>query len=181
MKFYLLLTVAVFSTATIYAHTPTPAAAATAPQQAPVNKQEVAANAHISLNRFVLATGIEQREPRNAKENFTTADGKVFAFADLNSKGHDHVVFQWKHEGKEHAKFSAKVSDSARWRTFSHVSALPGNWSVAIVDKNGAVLKEMNFNVGGAAAAPVAAPSAPQEKPKVEEPKKADTAAKPAV
>ncbi len=178
MKFCLSLTAAFLSTTAVYAHNTAPAVE----QHAPANKPEAAANAHISLNRFVLATGIEHREPHNAKENFTTADGKVFAFADLNSKGHDHVVFQWKHNGKEHAKVQVKVSDSARWRTFSHVSALPGNWSVAIVDKSGAVLKEMNFNVGGATA-PVVAPKeapAPQEKQKVEEPKKVDPAAKPA-
>ena len=190
MKFCLSLTAAFLSTTAVYAHNTTPAVE----QHAPANKPEAATNAHISINRFILATGIEHREPHNAKENFTTADGKVFAFADLSSKGNDHVVFQWKHEGKEHAKVQVKVSDSARWRTFSHVSALPGNWSVAIVDKSGAVLKEMNFNVSGTAvhvAAPKEAPvhqekpkaeepkkvaPAPQEKPKAEEPKKANPA-----
>ena len=170
MKFCLSLTAAFLSTTAVYANNTAPAVE----QHAPANKPEAATNAHISINRFILATGIEQREPRNAKENFTTADGKVFAFSDLCSKGNDHDFFQWKHEGKEHAKVQVKVSDSARWRTFSHVSALPGNWSVAIVDKSGAVLKEMNFNVGGTAGH-VSAPketSAPQVKPKAEEPKK---------
>ena len=102
---------------------------------------------HLTANRFVLATGVINHEPQGTKEQFSSHDGHVFAFADLNSKGNDHVIFRWKKNGKSYHETKVGIKDSPRWRTYSRVIAHPGNWSVELVDSHGAVVKEISFSV----------------------------------
>lgn len=125
--------------------------------------------AHIEINRFVLATGVSNHEPENIKENFSVQDGKVFAFVELSSYGHTHVTFQWKHKGKPHFEFKASVKDTKRWRTFSSVKALAGEWSVAVQDEQGNVLKEISFNVSNDAMQNASAPQASKEGSSIKE------------
>ena len=124
-------------------------AAVPVPAATPAPQAQAAAPSHgdIAVRRMVLATGVVSHESQGAKENFSVHDGKVFAFADISSHGHDHVTFHWKHEGKTYNEFKAGIKDSKRWRTFSSVRALAGSWSVALQDAQGNVLKEISFNV----------------------------------
>ena len=122
---------------------------------------------HLTANRFVLATGVVNHEPQGTKEQFSSHDGHVFAFADLNSKGNDHVTFHWKKNGKTYHETKVSIKDSPRWRTFSKVIAHPGNWSVEIVDSHGGVVKEISFTVaadGASANSPKAASAADGQK-----------------
>ena len=133
----------------LLAQTSAPAAvSAPAVETAPAAATAAVTQGHITINRFVLATGITNREPHDAKDTFSVHDGRVFAFADLSCQGHDHVTFHWKHEGKTYTEFKAPVKDSSRWRTYSSVKALAGSWSVSLEDEHGNVLKEVSFNIG---------------------------------
>jgi hypothetical protein len=127
----------------------TPAPAQNVQEEAVSNSQAAAApHGDITVNHFVLATGVASHEPQGIKEGFSTHDGRVFAFAELSIHGHDHVTFHWKHEGKTYAEFKAPVKNSLRWRTFGSVKALAGSWDVSLEDEHGNVLKELSFNVG---------------------------------
>ncbi|MBY0282198.1 MAG: DUF2914 domain-containing protein [Alphaproteobacteria bacterium] len=127
------------------------------------------ADHNLTANRFVLATGVVNHEPQGAKDQFSAHDGHIFAFADLSSKGNDHVTFHWKKNGKTYHETKVSIKDSPRWRTYSKVIAHPGDWSVALVDSHGAVVKEVNFKVAadeshGTAKKPQAAPPADGQK-----------------
>lgn len=102
---------------------------------------------HLTANRFVLATGVVGHEPQGVKEQFSTHDGHIFAFVDLNSKGNDHVTFRWKKDGKTYYESNLSIKDSPRWRTYTKITAHAGSWSVEILDSHGAVVKEANFTV----------------------------------
>ena len=101
----------------------------------------------LSINRFVLATGIENREPVNPKENFSTSDEKVVAFADFSSHADETVTFVWTHNDKVHTQWSTHVTVSPRFRTYAIIQARPGKWSVKVQDSKGTVLKEQSFEV----------------------------------
>lgn len=116
---------------------------------APAATKPAAADHHLTANRFILATNVVHHEPQGAKEQFQTSDGHVFAFAELNTKGNDHVTFLWKKNGKTYHEGKMKVKDSPRWRTYSSVKAHTGNWSVALLDSHGTVVKEISFTVVG--------------------------------
>ncbi|RZI45181.1 DUF2914 domain-containing protein [Candidatus Finniella inopinata] len=109
--------------------------------------QPSASPAALGVNRFVLSTGIENREPINPKENFSTVDGKVVAFADLSASADETVTFIWTHNDKVHTQWSTHVAASPRFRTHAAVQARPGKWSVKVQDSKGAVLKEQSFEV----------------------------------
>lgn len=136
---------------------PFPAAAAVA--TAPAAKTPSMTDHHLTANRFVLATSVANHEPQGMKEQFSSHDGHVFAFADLNSKGNDHVTFRWKKNGKTYYEGKAVIKDSPRWRTYSKVTAHAGNWSVELLDSQGTVIKEASFTVTADGAHAIAAPS----------------------
>ncbi|MCX7337883.1 MAG: DUF2914 domain-containing protein [Alphaproteobacteria bacterium] len=159
MRLYLSLSSALLVTTSLsFASAPAaPVAVTPAPPVAPVATAIVAApvathasaasDCHTSLNRFVLATSVQHKEPVDVKENFTTLDGHIVAFADLNNHKGDHVTFQWKHEGHEYLSYKAKLGNSPHWRTSSHITARPGHWTVSVIAENGQVLKEAAFSV----------------------------------
>ena len=134
------------------------AAVTTAPV-APAAKTPSMTDHHLTANRFVLATSVANHEPQGMKEQFSSHDGHVFAFADLNSKGNDHVTFRWKKNGKTYYEGKAAIKDSPRWRTYSKVTAHAGNWSVELLDSHGTVVKEASFTVTANEAHAIAAPS----------------------
>lgn len=106
-----------------------------------------APHSSLSVNRFVLATGIENREPSNPKENFSTSDEKVVAFVDFSAHADETVTFVWSCDDKVHAQWSAHVAASPRFRTYAIIQARPGKWSVKVQDSKGTVLKEQAFEV----------------------------------
>lgn len=118
----------------------------------------VAASAiEVGVNRFVLATGVEAREPTGVKETFTTADAHVYGFADVHATGSTTVTFTWTHGGKTYFERQMPVSQSKRFRTYTSVKAHAGDWTLALKDEQGTLLKEVSFHVEKEAA-PIVAP-----------------------
>jgi hypothetical protein len=101
----------------------------------------------LHLNRFVLATNVENREPQNPKENFTTSDQQVFAFAEVSTPTSETITFVWSRDGKVHFEWSTQITASPRFRIFSSVKVRPGHWNVKIQDQSGKVLKEKSFEI----------------------------------
>lgn len=140
---------------------------------APAATKPASVDHHLTANRFILATNVVHHEPQGTKEQFQTSDGHIFAFAELSTKGNDHVAFHWKKDGKTYHERKMNVKDSPRWRTYSSVRALPGNWSVALLDSHGTVVKEISFTIAGngahhSPASPKAKAAAPTEADKVQ-------------
>ena len=109
--------------------------------------ESTAPHSSLGINRFVLATGIENREPLNPKENFSTSDEKVVAFVDFSASSDETVTFVWSCDDKVHTQWSTHVAASPRFRTYAIIQARPGKWSVKVQDSKGTVLKEQNFEV----------------------------------
>jgi len=150
MRFDLFLSTALVFT--LAAGTSSFAEMASLPEAAPAAAVAPVASApafdhHLTANRFVLATHVMNREPEGVKEHFSVHDGHIYAFADLSTKGNDHVIFRWKRGGAIHSEVQLAVKDSARYRVFSNVVARPGSWSVELVDSHGTVIKELSFTV----------------------------------
>lgn len=101
----------------------------------------------LHINRFVLSTNVENREPQNVKESFTTDDKQVFAFVEVSTPTSETITFVWSRDGKVHFEMSAHIAASPRFRTYTSVRALPGYWTVKIQDQSGKVLEEKSFEI----------------------------------
>lgn len=100
-----------------------------------------------------LCTGIDSRMPTGMADKFPPEVGKVFLWCRiLGATDTTMVKHIWFYNGQEMATVNLPVKSSS-YRTWSSKTILPewtGNWSVKIVDADGATLKEMTFTVGAA-------------------------------
>ncbi len=111
-----------------------------------------AADSRLVVRDFVLTHGIVGREPTNDASGFTVHDKKAYAFVRLDNAGPATAVnVVWDYEGARHGSVWLNVGKSPAWRTWSSANLKPGNWSVSLVDADGAVLARRSFTVGRAA------------------------------
>ncbi len=144
MRFYPALLALPFLFSSAYAHEGAASVPAAAASVAPA-----ATNHHFHINRFVLGTGVQNKEPQNVKTAFDSADHHVFTFLDLSTHEGGSITVHWKRDGHDYYSKKLDVKASNRFRTWASVKALPGNWTVAVQDEQGHVLQELNFTVGG--------------------------------
>jgi hypothetical protein len=134
-------------------HAASEAPAATAPLAANTTTVAPVVTQHaIHLNRFILTTAVQNKEPLGEKTSFDGADHAVFAFLDVKSAENKTIALHWKRNGHIYHTQKLTVKASPRFRTWSHVKALPGNWTVAVEDEQGKTVQELSFIVGGAVA-----------------------------
>jgi hypothetical protein len=106
------------------------------------------AEGDLVVRDFVLTNQVVGREPTNDATAFTTNDQRAFAFARIHNTGHPTAVnVVWHHEGQQHGSVWLNVGQSSGWRTWSSANLKPGNWSVTLVDAQGAVLVQRSFTV----------------------------------
>lgn len=110
------------------------------------SKPELQALADLEILEFVLADKIENREPRNSVDGFTSAEERGFAFARLNAKSNSKVTFVWYRNGHEYARSTLPVNASKKWRTYSSVKLRPGDWKVQLLAED-KVLAEKTFTL----------------------------------
>lgn len=145
---------------------PAPAVAATQPPAqdrpavlsavAPKSSEPVkgAAAAGLVVKRFVVAAGVDQREPL-ARDQAFVADGKpVYAFAELsNPSGEEQevsVIFERKGSNQRVGYATLKVPASVpRHRTWANTRYIrePGAWEAVLVSASGAELARASFDV----------------------------------
>lgn len=98
-----------------------------------------------------LCTGIDARMPTGMADKFPPEVGKVFLWCRiLGATDTTMVKHIWYYNSQEMAAVDLPVKSSS-YRTWSSKTILPewtGNWSVKIVDADGATLKEMTFTIG---------------------------------
>jgi hypothetical protein len=124
------------------------------------------ADTSLVIREFVLAHEIENREPVGNTDFYRAGDGRAVAFARIWNGGQPTAIsFRWRYGETVHADVPVSVGVSPGWRTWSTVDLRPGTWRVALVDADGAVLAEREFNVvpGPDPAAPMATSTVPDE------------------
>ena len=110
--------------------------------------QPAAADGSMVIRDFVLTHGIFEREPTGSTDNFTSSDGRGYAFARISNEGMPtQVSFVWYYGDEMHASVDMNIGTSAGWRTWSSVNLRPGNWRVKLQDQNGMVIAERSFTV----------------------------------
>ncbi|MFO7569394.1 MAG: DUF2914 domain-containing protein [Smithellaceae bacterium] len=103
-----------------------------------------------TIQRLVVATGIEDREPVGAADTFPADTPKVYCFLEVVHVEQDtNVTFAWIHEGKEIHRTALVLKAGSRWRTRAEktLHQATGHWKVEIRDAEGQVLKEVSFTV----------------------------------
>lgn len=108
----------------------------------------LAAEHTIEVREFVLARGIEAREPAGTTEGFATTDGRAYAFARIANTGDPvTVIFVWRRGDKVHSVYTATIGASPGWRVWSHITPQAGPWRVVLATESGKIIAERNFSV----------------------------------
>ena len=111
----------------------------------------VIAEAHgYKVNRFVLTTGIDDREPIDEVMNFPMETQKAFAFIEVGQvEFNTQVTVVWSYKGEEVALVPLMIGASSRWRTYSskNIGGLVGDWKVELISEAGEILTATEFVV----------------------------------
>lgn len=115
----------------------------------PVHGQQPATQGDtLYVASLVLTTGVVGREPVDTVQAFTADRAAVYCHVRIfNTYELRKIEFRWLLDGAEYYTMGAKICRSEGWRTFSSVQAVPGTWTVQIVDEDGTVLKRQRFMV----------------------------------
>jgi hypothetical protein len=117
------------------------AEAASVPAEAPGPDAEVA--------RAQITSAVVDREPTDTLEQVPNDRDHVYFFTDLrNFQGQD-VVHRWEHDGEVVAEVPFGVA-GPRWRVYSRKTLDPsllGDWTVSVVDAEGQVVAQEQFQV----------------------------------
>ncbi len=103
-----------------------------------------------SIERFVIAGGVENREPVDVKDTFPSTTEKVYCFIEArNIKDDTNITVVWSNNGKEVLKTSLPLKKGFRWRTYADkkLYGMKGEWKVDILDGAGNPVKSVTFKV----------------------------------
>jgi hypothetical protein len=108
------------------------------------------AKQEFTIARFVVGTGVENREPVGVAETFPATTEKVYCFLEATEISKDtEVSFVWFLGDKEMLKTNLPLKMGPKWRTFANknVGGMKGDWKVEMRDVNGNLLKDTKFKV----------------------------------
>jgi hypothetical protein len=103
-----------------------------------------------AVDRLVVASGIEEREPVGVSETFPATQEEVYCFLEAGNIVKDtQVRFVWYFEGQETASVELPLRQGPRWRTWSSkkVAGKSGQWKVELEDEAGNTVGEATFTV----------------------------------
>lgn len=103
-----------------------------------------------SIERLVIAGGVENREPVDVKDTFPSTTEKVYCFIEArNIKDDTNITVVWSNNGKEVLKTSLPLKKGFRWRTYADkkLHGMKGEWKVDILDGAGNPVKSITFKV----------------------------------
>jgi hypothetical protein len=104
--------------------------------------------ANLTINRLVICSGIENREPVDNVSSFPAGTEMAYAFLEATDiSGDVEVSMVWLHEGSEVARVILPIRQGYRWRTYSNknLAGLSGSWRVEVQDSNSTVLAATEF------------------------------------
>lgn len=115
---------------------------------------KAAVEAKILVKRLVLAQGVEDREPVDAKTSFAKDGGKIYAFVEVENA--DRVASEIEVEfvppqGAPRGNVLLKVGEAPRWRTWAYTRTARdvGEWTAVVKNRRGEVLARAPFEVTG--------------------------------
>jgi hypothetical protein len=133
---------------------PVPAVAAATPAPTPEPRQAtLGAEGKLAVKRFVLASGVKNREPVDAGTRFKGGAQKVYAFVEVENRGGAPaeivVEFDPPGGGIPHGDVTLAVGPAPRWRTWAYTrtAAMAGAWTAVVKNKKGDVLARAPFEV----------------------------------
>ena len=103
-----------------------------------------------AVERAVVATGVENREPVGAAEVFPASTEKLFCFLEAKDIPKDtQASFVWFQGDQEKRKVSLPLPAGPRWRTwvYKNLGGQKGDWKVEIRDSAGTLMKEIKFKI----------------------------------
>ena len=103
-----------------------------------------------TVERFVVAGSIEDREPVGIVDAFSSATEQVYCFLDARAITEDtSVTFSWSVDGKEQAAITLPIRQGERWRTWSSkkLGGQTGLWTVELQDAAGTKIQSTSFTV----------------------------------
>lgn len=136
----------------------------------PVVATSVASHADasdLSIKRFIVAAGVENREPVGASDSFIAGDARVYAFVEManRSASDGEVVIAFERGSTRAGMVELEIpAKCGRWRTWGYTRGLrqAGSWDVVVRDEaSGKELARKTIEVKAAASpAPTTAPTA---------------------
>ncbi len=103
-----------------------------------------------TIERLVIAGGIENREPVNVMELVPSTTEKVYCFIEArNIQDDTNITVVWSLNGKEVNRVSLPLKKGFRWRTYAekNLRGMKGEWKVEILDSAGTAIKSVTFKV----------------------------------
>lgn len=106
--------------------------------------------AGFAVEKLVVASGVQDREPVGVSETFPATQDEVYCFLAARDITKDtRVKFVWYFEGQETASVEIPLKEGPRWRTWSSkkVAGKSGQWKVELEDEAGNTVGEAAFTV----------------------------------
>jgi len=107
--------------------------------------------ASVEIRELEVGTEIQDRELVGESERFSVSDGQVFAWMNARNSGEpSEVTVIWSLDGRERSRYTAKIGQSPRWRTWSRITLRDrsrGAWTVTVLDQSGETLATASFQV----------------------------------
>ena len=103
-----------------------------------------------TVARFVVGTGIDEKEPVGVAKSFPASTEKVFCYLEATGIAKDtKISFVWIYKQKEMLKTTMTLKSGDKWRTYSNknLRGLKGDWEVQLISSTGAVIKDVKFKV----------------------------------
>ena len=135
-----------------------PAGNGNAPMAVPTDaKAASTAKSTVTVEKIVVAAGVENREATGEATIFGADVGKVYCWTKLSvSEPPAKIKYVWSLNGKQLYEHQLDIKSSGRWWTAKTVEA--GSWKVEVQSDSGESLGSVGFSVGGQSKAAAPAP-----------------------
>jgi hypothetical protein len=103
-----------------------------------------------SVERFLTATGVEDREPVGENTVFTAETERVYSFLELrNIRLDTDITFIWYAGENVVGEITLPVQQGDRWRTYAYktIGGVTGEWRVELQDSEGNTINSISFRV----------------------------------
>ena len=111
---------------------------------------DLKAQSILKIERIVVSTGVENRQPVGESDTFADSVGTLFCYTEIRGMGDSTTVSHvWYHGDNRRADVKLNVR-GYRWRTWSTKviqKDWTGDWRVDIVSADGKILKSKRFRI----------------------------------
>jgi hypothetical protein len=111
---------------------------------------EAAAGDLFSVERFIITSGIEEREPIDQIETVSKETDRIYCFLEARNITEDTIVtIVWFHNDRQVGSFQLELKQGSRWRTnaYKNLTEGPGDWKAEAHDANGQIVATASFKV----------------------------------